>query len=252
MSEHLGAAVNRTPGVERVRSARRTTNRLLARLPDEAFKRLAPQLSTILLKRRQVLHMQGQRLAHVFFPNDGVMSMTIMLSDGTSVEAATVGDEGMIGMEAFFCDDPVSAGTTMLQVPGTDIERLPVEGFRHELNEYGAFHELMGRYARITLAQVLQSAACNARHDVQARCCRWLLNTYDRMHGKTFYLSHEFLAMMLGVRRSTVSVIAGGLQRAGSIDYSHGHVTVLNRSALEAGTCECYFVVRKLFDNLDA
>jgi CRP-like cAMP-binding protein len=251
MSEILGAAVKPTTAAERVSIAKRPKNRLLARLPDEVFDRLAPQLTTIRPKRKQVFHVQGHRLAHVVFPNGGIISMTMMLSDGTSVESATVGDEGMIGLEAFFGADPVSAGTTMLQVPGMDLEMLTVEAFRNALTQHDAFRDLMGRYAYVTLAQVLQSAACNARHDVHARCCRWLLTTYDRMHGQAFYLSHEFLAIMLGVRRSTVSVIAGGLQRAGAIDYAHGQVTVLNRSALESSACECYFVIRALFDDFN-
>ena len=108
----------------------------------------------------------------------------------------------------------------------------------------------MGRYTQVVIAQMMQSTACNALHRVQQRCARWLLMTHDRMHKQDFHLSHEFLAVMLGVQRPTVSVIAGTLQKAGLISYTHGRVSVRNRKGLEAASCECYSIIRAHFDRL--
>jgi CRP-like cAMP-binding protein len=186
----------------------------------------------------------------VYFPNGGVVSITTVLPDGTTVEAATVGDEGMLGIEAFLREDAIAPGETLMQVPDTNGERLSVEAFRREVARHGALHDIMGRYTQVVLAQMMQTTACNALHDVQQRCARWLLMTHDRMHEQDFTLSHEFLAVMLGVKRQSVSVVAGTLQKAGLIHYTHGRVAVMNRQGLEAAACECYPLIRAHFHGL--
>jgi CRP-like cAMP-binding protein len=232
------------------RFASRPKNRLLAVLPQADFDRIQPELKTVPIRVRQVLHKADEPLEHIYFPNGGVASVTTVLSDGTTVEAATVGDEGLVGIDAFFMADPVSPGETIMQVPDTDAEIMSVAAFRRELDRQGAFQNLVGRYAQVVVAQMMQSTACNALHQVEERCCRWLLMTHDRMHQQDFTLSHEFLAVMLGVRRQTVTVIAGTLQTAGLIRYKHGHVRVLDRKGLESASCECYAVIRRHFDRL--
>jgi CRP-like cAMP-binding protein len=229
---------------------RRPKNRLLAALPAEDFRRLLPLLTTVPTHEKQIFHKFGERLRHVYFPNGGVASITTMLLDGTMVEAATVGDEGMIGIEAFLGVDAVAPGEAMMQVPDTNAERMSVDDFRRTVGEHGAFRDLVGRYLQVLIAQMMQSTACNAKHQVQQRCARWLLQTHDRMHEQDFHLSHEFLAMMLGSQRPTVSVTAGTLQQAGLIRYKHGRVTVLDRKGLEAASCECYPIIRAHFDRL--
>lgn len=228
----------------------RPKNRLLAALPADDFNRLRPHLTTVPIRVKQVFHKCGEPLDAVYFLNGGVGSITTTLSDGTMIEAATVGDEGMIGIEAFLNADAVASGDAMMQVPDTDGERLTVERFREELARHGALHSLLGRYTEIMIAQMMQSTACNALHQVPQRCARWLLMTHDRMHEQDFHLSHEFLAVMLGVQRPTVTVVAGILQQAGFIRYTHGLVKVENRKGLEAASCECYAVVRAHFDRL--
>jgi CRP-like cAMP-binding protein len=225
-------------------------NRLLAALPDEDLRRILPFLKTIPISTRLVLQKQGEPLQHVYFPNGGVCSITTMLADGTTVEAATVGDEGMLGVEAFLTYDAVAPGETVVQVPDTSAEMMSVEDFRREIARHGALHDLLGRYTQVVIAQMMQSTACNALHQVQQRCARWLLMTHDRMHEQNFHLSHEFLAVMLGVQRPTVSVVAGTLQAAGLIRYTHGRVTVQDRRGLEAAACECYPIIRAHFDRL--
>ena len=147
-----------------------------------------------------MLYKPGERLRAVYFLNGGVCSIMTVLSDGTMVEATTVGDEGMVGIEAFLSVDAVAPGKILMQVPDTDAERLSVEDFRREVAAGGALHDLMGRYTQVVIAQMMQSTACNARHQVPQRCARWLLMTHDRMHQQDFNLSHEFLAVMLGVQ----------------------------------------------------
>jgi CRP-like cAMP-binding protein len=172
----------------------RPKNRLLAALPDEDFRRLLPDLKTIPIRTRQVLHQQGELIRQVYFPNGGVCSITTVLSDGMTVEAATVGDEGMLGIEAFLTDDAVAPGETVVQVPDTDAVMVSVETFRREIADHGPLHDLLGRYTQSVIAQMMQTTACNALHQVPQRCARWLLMTHDRMHRQDFSLSHEFLA----------------------------------------------------------
>jgi YD repeat-containing protein len=228
----------------------RPKNRLLAALPATDFRRLAPRLTTVSIRTKQVLHPRGQPHRYVYFPNGGVVSITTALSDGTVMEAATVGDEGMVGIEAFLGAGTVAPGDTLVQVPDTDAERLSVEDFRRELTARGALRTLMGRYAQVFIAQVMHTTTCNAMHPVPQRCARWLLMTDDRMHGQDFTLSHECLAVVLGVQRPTISKVAAGLQRAGLIRYTHGRVTVRNRKGLERASCECYAIIRAHFDRL--
>lgn len=227
---------------------KRPKNRILAALPDEAFQRLLPELETISVRPKQLLHKAGEPVENVYFPNGGVFSITTTLPDGSMVEAATVGDEGMLGVEAFLGDGARANGDTMMQVPDTDLVRIRARTFRREVEQHRELHILMGRYTQTVIAQMMQSAACNALHAVRERCARWLLMTHDRMHHQDFKLSHEFLAMMLGVQRPTVTTVAGTLQEAGLIAYRHGHVKVLNRSGLEAASCGCYAIIRTYCD----
>ena len=228
----------------------RPKNHLLAALPAKDFRQLLPYLTTVPIQLKQVLYRAGQPLRAVYFLNGGAASIVTLLSDGTMVEAATVGDEGMLGIEAFLGVGAVATGHTLMQVVGRDAERLSVEDFRREAVAGSALHTLIGRYTQVILSQLMQSTACNARHDVLQRCARWLLMTHDRMHRQDFNLSHEFLAAMLGVMRPTVSVAAATLQQRGLMRYTHGRVTVRNRKGLEAASCECYSAVRTQFDQL--
>jgi CRP-like cAMP-binding protein len=227
----------------------RPKNKLLACLPREDFERLRPDLKTIPVKVKQVLHRRNETVREVFFPNGGVASMTAVMKNGAMVEIATVGDEGLVGIGAFFGGD-VLAGETMMQVPDTNAEVMSATAFRKEIDRKGPFHDCVVRYSQGLLALMTQSTACMALHQVQERCCRWLLMTHDRIRQDQFDLSHEFLAMMLGTTRPTVSVVAGTLQKAGLIRYVHGHITILDRKNLEAASCECYATVKAHFDRL--
>ena len=137
----------------------------------------------------------------------------------------------------------------MVQVPGAG-RMMPADVFRAEMARKEALHTLVSHYAHALLVQVMQSAACNALHDVESRTCKWLLMTHGRVVGDEFKLTQEFLGLMLGVRRSSVTLVAHELQRAGMIDYHSGTVTILDRKGLEEASCECYTVVRAYLDKL--
>jgi CRP-like cAMP-binding protein len=250
MRQKRAASVRPPPAGRPPPTDGRPRNRLLAALPLADYQHLLPHLKTVPIHARQVLHKTGEPLQVVYFPNGGVASITTVLLNGAMVEVATVGDEGMLGVEAFLSEDALAAGETLMRIPDTNAETLSVEDFRRVLAERGALHALIGRYVQAVLAQIMQSTACNTLHQAHQRCARWLLSTHDRMHQQDFQLSHESLAIMLGVQRPTVSVVAGALQKAGLIRYAHGHVRVLDRRGLEAASCECYPAIRALYDRL--
>jgi CRP-like cAMP-binding protein len=227
----------------------RPKNKLLACLPRADFERLRPHLKTIPVKVKQVFHAAHEPIREVFFPNGGVASITTVMKDGSMVEIATVGDEGMLGVNVFFGGD-MASGETWVQVPDTSAEALSVEIFKREIDRRGPFYDCVRLYAQGLLALMMQSTACMALHPVQQRCCRWLLMAHDRVGGSDFQLSHEFLAMMLGSTRPTVTMVAGALQKAGVIKYIHGRITILDRPKLEEASCECYATVKQHFDRL--
>jgi CRP-like cAMP-binding protein len=227
----------------------RPKNKLLAGLPLADFERLQPHLKTVPIAFKQVLHRRNERLRHIFSLNGGVASITTVMNDGAMVEIATVGDEGFLGIGAILGGDTI-AGETMTQVPDTNAEAMSIDSFTAEINRRGALHECAQRYSRGLLSLMMQSTACKALHPVHERCCRWLLMTHDRVRSDQFRISHEFLAMMLGSTRPTVTVVAGVLQKAGLIQYTHGRVTILDRRSLEDASCECYGTVKEQFDRL--
>jgi CRP-like cAMP-binding protein len=249
MSKNEASSIRPPPAVRPPPTDGRPKNRLLAALPAEDFRRILPQLKTVAVAAKQVLLKRGEPIRYIYFPNGGVCSVTAMMKNGTAVEVATVGDEGMLGIAAFF-GGAAMPGESMVQVPDTDAERMTVEAFHTELDRRGAFHDAVSRYAQGTIALMMQSTACMALHHVNERCCRWLLMTQDRIRADQFILSHEFLAMMLGSTRPTVTLVAGTLQKAGLIRYIHGRVTILDRPGLEAASCECYATVKGEFDRL--
>jgi CRP-like cAMP-binding protein len=192
----------------------RPKNRLLAELPDEDFRRILPQLKTVPLTVRQVLLKRGDPIRYVYFPNGGVCSVTAMMKNGDAVEVATFGDEGMLGISAFFGGHAMPGESMVqVQVPDSSAERMTVEAFHRELDRRGALYDAISRYSQGSIALMMQSTACMALHQVHERCCRWLLMTHDRIKADQFSLSHEFLAMMLGSTRPTVTGVARSLQK---------------------------------------
>ena len=175
--------------------------------------------------------------------------MLTVLEDGQMVEIATVGREGIVGVSAALDGAPVTSAA-MVQGATDTCYRMNVDAFRREFERPGAFRELMSHYAQALFGFVAQSTACNAIHSVEQRLARWLLMAHDRMGSDQFPLTQEFVAMMLGASRPTVSVVAGTLQKADLIKYRHGRVTIVNRGNLEAASCECYRVATDLLNGV--
>jgi CRP-like cAMP-binding protein len=225
-------------------------NHLLLALPLTDYERVARLLRTEQIQQGQRLHEAGAPISTVYFPNGGVYSVTAAMRDGTLVEVATVGREGMLGVSVFL-GDPQGAGETLMQVPNGPVIAMTVDAFLAETGRAGGvLRDIAARYAQAFLLQSMQSTACNALHQVQQRCCRWLLQTHDRVGSDEFLLKHEFLAIMLGVQRPTVTIVIGTLQEAGLIRSKYGRIHVLDRQRLEEASCECYSVIREHFTRL--
>lgn len=201
------------------------------------------------LELKQFLHNPGEPIRDVFFPGGGFISLVTVLNDGRMIEVATVGREGVLGVSAVLNGDP-SPSAALVQGETDTCYRMPAHVFRDEVARGDAFHEVMARYAQALVAFIMQSTACNAAHSVEQRLARWLLMAHDRIGKNEFPLTQEFVAMMLGVSRPSVTVVAGTLQKAGLITYHRGHLTIVDREKLEAASCECYATTTALLENV--
>jgi CRP-like cAMP-binding protein len=224
------------------------SNRLLGLLSPRDYARLRPHLHRIPLKYRQSLYRANKPIGFVYFIETGVGSLVKTMANGQAAEVGTIGNEGLVGLPLVFGDDRAPT-SVYVQVPGAGL-RMKAALFKKELARSASMRTVMLRYAHAFFKQVAQSAACNHFHSIQQRCCRWLLMTHDRMQSDEFLLTQEFLAMMLGVQRTGVTVAASTLQRAGLIRYRRGNVTIIDRRGLIRRSCECYGVSKKEFDRL--
>lgn len=224
-------------------------NRLLASLPAADYARLRKHLRMNIGVTGRTLQHQGTPVTDVYFPNGGVFSVTNEMRGGALVEVATVGIEGMLGIGVFL-GDRAGAGRAFQQVPDGPFASMSVARFIKESGTAGPFRDAVALYAQANLLQIMQGTACNALHTVKQRCCRWLLQTQDRVESREFLLKQEFLAIMLGVHRPTVTLVMRALQDAGLIRTRYGRIRVLKRKALEKASCECYEVIRAHFERL--
>jgi CRP-like cAMP-binding protein len=224
-------------------------NRLLAALPLTDYRRILPTLTPVPLPFKKSLHKQGEKIDTIYFPAGGVCSLVNTMSDGRTVEVATVGNEGMVGITVFLGGD-VALTEAFVQVAGDHALSMPADDFRRELDRRGPFYDLISRYAQALQVLIMQSTACNSLHSVEERCSRWLLMTQDRVDSNELHLTHEFLGFMLGVRRPTVSLVLGTLGKAGLISNGTKKITVVSRKKLEETSCECYEIVQNAFARL--
>jgi CRP-like cAMP-binding protein len=224
-------------------------NRILAALPRVDYDRILPYVRMSTVTTGDTLQAHRVRIQDVYFPNGGVFSITNEMRNGGLVEVATVGREGMLGIGVFF-GDRAGMGRTFQQVPNGKLPAMAAARFVKETASAGPFRDVVSVYAQANLLQIMQCTACNALHNVTQRCCRWLLQTHDRVDDDTFFLKQEFLAVMLGVHRPTVTVVLRALQRQGLIASRYGRIRILQRRRLEAASCECYGVIRDHFTRL--
>jgi CRP-like cAMP-binding protein len=223
-------------------------NRLLRSLPKVEYEALLPHLELMRFPMGRIVHEAGEEMSHVYFPNHGVLSMLTVLENGDLVEIATVGNEGMADLSVFL-GLKISNSRLLVQIPG-DTLRIEREVFVGLVSRLDGLRIALGEFMVAMFTLVSQSAACNRLHPLEERAARWMLMTHDRVDADTFPITHDFLASMLGVRRPSVTVAAGILQRAGFIAYRRGRMTILDRRGLEASACECYAIVRAQFDGM--
>ncbi len=213
-------------------------NKLLAALPRDHFDLLAPYMMAVDLKQGEVLVEPGDEFDHIYFPQSGMLSLLAVLRDGKAIETATVGREGVVGAMAGL-GLYKSLVRVVVQLPLL-VSRIPASRFRSAATKSDAVRNMCIQYNEVLLSQARITAACNALHIVEARFCRWLLQSADRAESSTVALTQEFLAEMLGVRRTSVTEVASKIQALGAINYSRGQITILKRSTLEEMSCECY------------
>jgi CRP-like cAMP-binding protein len=223
-------------------------NRLLRSLSRAEQRALLDKMERVELTPRKVLYDPDKPIQHVFFPEDGVISLVRSMKEGPILEIATIGNEGMVGLPVFLgaVSSPLQA---FAQVPGHALQ-MSTADFKREVMNHLDLHRILERYTQALFTQLSQSVACNRIHSIEQRCARWLLLTADRVKDSRFLLTQQFLAQMLGVRRASVNGFLQDFQRRGMIEYKQGEMWIKNRRKLEAVSCECYFVVKNEYQKL--
>jgi CRP-like cAMP-binding protein len=218
-------------------------NYLLAALSLSALERISPHIEIVKMNLGDTLYEPGEQLKHAYFPITAIVSLHYVLASGASAEFARVGNEGMVGIPLFLGGNSMPS-SAMVQTAGYAYQ-LASHFLKEEFNRVGELFSLLLRYTQALATQTSQAAACNRHHSIQQQLCQYLLLTLDRLNSSELFVTQELVAFMLGVRREGISEAASVLQRDGFIRSRRGHIEVLERSGLEAGTCECYSVVTK-------
>ena len=226
----------------------RTGNRLLDQLPPEELERLSQRIEHQLIPLRGTLLSPREPLEYAYFPVTNVLSTIVVLRDGSAVEAAAIGNEGVVGV-GLLVGERLSSYSLVQQIEGKCL-KVPAVHFRNMLSESPQLRNLVERYALILLRQCAQNAACNARHDGEKRLSRWLLACADRAGRDEFDFTQDYLGAMLGVSRQSVNTVIQSLQRKTLISYSRRHLQILDRKRLEETACECYEVAVETYNEL--
>jgi CRP-like cAMP-binding protein len=224
-------------------------NRLLALLDSDTRQRMLPALTLISYELGRVLYEPNRVITHIYFPLTAVTSVLSEMTDGTTVEVATVGREGMVGLPIFLGDETTFL-RTIAQIPGTALSMGRIDFLNLVEDKTSGLRRILLRYTQALFSQLAQQSACNRSHNMEERCARWILMTQDRVGHDEFPLTQEFLAFMLGARRASVTLAAGILARAGLIQYTRGKIQVLDRGRLEEATCECYGIIQREYERL--
>ena len=217
-------------------------NRILAALPFEEFARFLPHLESVCLEKGDIVYLTGDEIQFAYFLVSGLLSFLSTTESGSTIEVAMVGNEGVVGL-------PVILRNRM--TPYEVTVQFPAEGFKiradvlqEEFDRGEALHELVLRYLSVLMAQISQSSICNRFHTLEQTLSRWLLTVQDRVNSDSLNLTHETISNALGVPRTAVTMAAGNLQRLRLISYSRGKIAILDRTRLEANSCECYRTIR--------
>jgi CRP-like cAMP-binding protein len=223
-------------------------NRLLGSLATGDLQHLVAQMEDVRLESDAVLFEANEPITHIYFPLTGIVSLIVMEDNGPGVEAATVGNEGVIGLGGLLAGD-ASFTRQVVQLPGDGV-RIARAPFLEAVNRSVRLRSQLAAQADAFTAQLIQSAACNARHDVEQRLARWLLTAVERSGQTNLPFTHNTMAEMLGVQRPTVTLAARAMQTAGLIDYHRGTVTVVDKDGLMGLVCECYGIIRRAYDQV--
>src|SRR5262245_9039909 len=218
-------------------------NRLLATLPSEMLILMGHDLRQIPFAQGHAIYEPGAPIDEIYFPQSGMISLLVVAKDGGAVETATIGREGALGLHGAL-GKRFSFTRATTQVAGR-FSVIRASALAHLVQDHVALRDMITRYTEVLWAEAQQLAACNAVHDAPARLCRWLLQTSDRIGNQTLPLTQEIIAQMLGVRRTTVTLLAQTLQRKGAIKYMRGRINILDREKLEHCACECYAILQK-------
>jgi CRP-like cAMP-binding protein len=221
---------------------------LLSVLPQADLALLAPHLKEVALAPREVLHEAQDEIAYVYFPHSGMVSLLAVTDDGEAIETAAIGPEGVLGASVGL-GIKRAFGRAVVQVPG-EASRIAAAQFQRTVNESSRLREAISRYSEALLMQAQQTAACSALHGVEARLARWLLQTRDRTGSDAIPLIQEFLAQVLGVRRTTINLVVRTLQEAGLIRYRRGQIEILDRQGLKGESCACYQIIRRQIEQI--
>jgi len=223
-------------------------NHLLAALPEAEWARVSAHLVLVDMPLGKVVYESGQQLSRAYFPTTSIVSLLYVMEDGASAEISIVGNEGLVGI-ALFMGGETTPSRAVVQSAGWAY-RLDARVLKDEFGRAGPVQRLFLRYTQALITQMAQTAVCNRHHSIDQQLCRWLLLSMDRLPSNELKMTQELIANMLGVRRAGVTEAAMKLQDAGLIRYSHGHIEVLDRPALEQRVCECYGVVKRESDRL--
>ena len=224
-----------------------TRNRILQLLPFADAERLSHLFEPVKLQFKEAIYSSGKPIDYIYFPLTGMVSVVVDMEGGQTVEAGTIGREGIVGLPAFL-GSKKSLCRVITQIAG-EAMRAPVDAFKEELRRGEALSRVLRRYTAAFIGMLAQTAACNRLHSLEERMCRWLLTTRDHVGTDGFPLTQDFLGQMLGVRRPSVSLAGAALQNAGLIKYSRGQIAIVDRAGLEAAACECYGVIRRHFED---
>jgi CRP-like cAMP-binding protein len=227
---------------------RKGENRVLALLPKSERERILARCERVVTEAKVILFRPNAAIGHVYFPLSGMASMVLTSRSGATVEVGTVGNEGMVGLPIYF-GAKSSPTEGIWQVSGEAL-RMKTKDFVQELDNGGVLGTVLQRFSQALINQISQSVLCTNLHRIDRRLARWLLMTHDRAGTNEFGLTQQFVAQMLAVRRPSVTVAAGILQKAGLIRYARGNLAVVDRARLEASSCECYEVVKKESERL--
>ncbi len=225
-----------------------TANKLLAALPYGERDQIAKNSVAVPMRRREVLYRPDEPIQHVYFIVDGIASILSVMTDGSGVETATIGREGMLGMPVFH-GVYATPEQAMVQVEGVAY-RMDVATFRSLLPKLPVLESLLHRFSVVMFTLAAQNSGCNRKHSIEERCARWLLMVADRLDTPVMELTHDFVAQMLGVRRASVTETLGELERRGYIQTSRGRIRIVERDGLQRTACECYTIIRSVVNRL--